>query len=319
MSVAEFENWIKNLSVGRTVLKVQQHHTYSPSYIHFKGNNHFELQRGMKNYHVTHNGWADMGQHFTIFPDGSILTGRSLEKSPACITGQNANAICIENLGNFDLNADSMTPEQENAIISVTAALCSRFSLPVTSNAIVYHHWFNLSTGERNNGTKNNKSCPGTNFFGGNKVADCEAHFLPLIQQKLSGTSTNVPTTPDFKYVVVTTQSLNVRSSHSPTSSKVTDRDAVLMGAVLRVFEEKNGWLKISNSNQHWVSGKYTTAVTKAVVTSDTLNVRSGPSVSFPKMGSFRKGEELFVIGEENGWCKISMDDKWVSKKYLLF
>ena len=62
----------------------------------------------MKAYHVTYNGWNDIGQHFTIFPDGLILTGRSLEKSPACIYGQNANAICIENLGNFDLGGDQM-------------------------------------------------------------------------------------------------------------------------------------------------------------------------------------------------------------------
>lgn len=319
LNVAEFESWIKNLRVGRTVFKVQQHHTYSPSYVHFKGNNHFELQRGMKNYHVTHNGWSDIGQHFTIFPDGSILTGRNLEKSPACITGQNANSICIENLGNFDSNGDVMTQAQKDSIIAVTAFLCSRFSLPITTNSIVYHHWFNLSTGERNNGTKNNKSCPGTNFFGGNKVNDCEAHFLPLIKQKISNAPISPVINSNFKYVVVTTKTLNVRKSFSLKSDKVTDRSAILMGSVLRVFEEKEGWLKISNSLDHWVSGKFTSPVIKATVSSDTLNVRSGSDVSFPKIGSYLKGEEVFVNKEKNGWCKISMDEKWVSKKYLIF
>lgn len=319
LSLIEFESWIKNMKVGRTVLKVQQHHTFSPSYIHFKGNNHFELQRGMKNYHVTHNGWSDIGQHFTIFPDGSILTGRSLEKSPACITGQNANSICIENLGNFDINGDVISQVQKDSIVAVTALLCSRFSLPITSNSIVYHHWFNLSTGERNNGTKNNKSCPGTNFFGGNKVIDCETNFLPLVKQKLSGISFDSVSNSNFKYVVVTTKSLNVRTSYTPTSGKVVNRSAIVMGSVLRVFKEKNGWLKISNSLEHWVSGKYTSLVTRAIVNSDTLNVRSGADVSFPKIGSYLKGEEVFITNEVNGWCKISMDEKWVSKKYLSF
>ena len=158
LTISEFETWLFSLKLARTILKVQEHHTFSPSYAQFKGNNHFEIQKGMKNYHVNHNGWEDMGQHFSIFPDGTILTGRSLEKSPACITGQNANSICIENVGNFDIGGDSMTQLQKEAIVSVTALLCKRFNLSVNSNSIVYHHWFNLSSGERNNGTKNNKS-----------------------------------------------------------------------------------------------------------------------------------------------------------------
>ena len=85
MNVAQFEAWISNLRIGRTILKIQQHHTYIPSYIHFTGSNHFERQLAMKNYYVNQNGWQDIGQHFTIFPDGAILTGRSLEQSLACI------------------------------------------------------------------------------------------------------------------------------------------------------------------------------------------------------------------------------------------
>lgn len=319
LTITEFESWIKKLKIGRTVLKIQQHHTFSPSYVLFKGNNHFDLQRGMKNHHVTHNGWADIGQHFTIFPDGTILTGRSLEKSPACITGQNANSICIENLGNFDINGDAMTNLQRDAIINVTAILCTRFSIPVNSNTIVYHHWYDLNSGVRNNGTKNNKSCPGTNFFGGNKVIDCEKNFLPLISKK---TLSIIPITPivnKVKYVIVNTKSLNIRVSPDALSEKIKDRAAITFGAVLRVFEEKNGWLKISNSLEHWVSGKFTNSVVKATVNSDTLNVRSGSDLSFPKIGSFLKGEEVFVIEEKNGWCKIGMDEKWVSKKFLSF
>lgn len=186
MDASAFATWITNLRVSRTILKIQQHHTFSPSYIHFDGNNHFERQRSMKDYHVQVNGWQDIGQHFTIFPDGSILTGRSLEQSPACIYGQNANAICIENFGNFDRGKDTMTDAQKQSIISVTAQLCKRFNIPVSSDVLVYHHWFDLQSGLRNNGTRNNKSCPGSNFFSGNKVEDCQANFLPLVSAALS-------------------------------------------------------------------------------------------------------------------------------------
>lgn len=319
MSVIEFEQWIKTTRVGRTILKVQQHHTYSPSYVHFNGANHFERQLAMKNHHVCHNGWADIGQHFTIFPDGSILTGRNLEKTPACITGNNANSICIENFGNFDLNGDVMTTAQKEAIVEVTALLCKRFGLAVNTNSIVYHHWYDLSSGVRNNGTKNNKSCPGTNFFGGNKVLDCETKFLPLVRAKLSTDSILVETPEVLNYVVVTAKSLNVRVKPASDSAKATDRSSLTLGSVLRVFKEKEGWLKISNSQEHWIFSKHTKPVQKALVTVDALNVRSGSDASFPKVGSYLKGEEVFVVEEKNNWCKVSMDEKWVSKKFLKF
>ncbi len=129
MTPKEFETYISNLRIARTVLRIQQHHTYIPSYVHYKGNNHFELQKGMKNTHINTNGWADIGQHISIFPDGSIVTGRSFEKSPACIYGNNANAFCIENVGNFDKGADEMTTTQREAIITVTTSLCKKFGL----------------------------------------------------------------------------------------------------------------------------------------------------------------------------------------------
>ncbi|MEO6681667.1 MAG: peptidoglycan recognition family protein [Ginsengibacter sp.] len=224
MSVAEFESWIQSSRVARTILFIQQHHTYSPDYHLCKDHNHFELQKVMKNYHVFTNGWMDMGQHFTIFPDGEIVTGRSLELTPACIYGNNSHSVCIENVGNFDAGGDVMTPKQEEAILRVTAALCKKFNIPVNTSRIVYHHWFNLSTGERNDGTKNNKSCPGTKFFGGNKVEDCQLNFLPRVKALI-----DVVIDPEItglvKYVQVTASALSVRSRPDGSSDRVNDRD----------------------------------------------------------------------------------------------
>lgn len=319
MSVLQFENWIANERVGRTVLKIQHHHTYIPSYIHFTGTNHFERQLAMKNFHIHQNGWRDIGQHFTIFPDGSVMTGRSLELSPACITNQNANSICIENFGNFDLNGDVMTNAQQETIIAVTAALCKKFNLPVTSNSIVYHHWYRLDNGSRNDGTGNNKSCPGTNFFGGNKVSDFNQHFVPLVVAKLNGHSIKTDRTSILKYVFVTARLLNIRTGPSATSAKAKDRPNIEIGGILRVYEEQNNWYKISNSLEHWVSVRYTNEVKRAIVTTKSLNVRTGPGIHYPKTSSILKDTEVFVYKEIDGWCKIGMDDRWVSKSYLKF
>lgn len=320
MTIDEFEQWLASTRVARTILTVQEHHTYSPNYGLFSGQNHFELQRGMKNHHVNHNGWSDIGQHFTTFPDGTILTGRSLEKSPACIYGQNANSICFEHLGNFDKGKDQMTDAHRDTIVRATAAVVKKFSLGVNSKSIVYHHWFDLGTGQRNNGTRNNKSCPGTGFFGGNKVPDMEANFLPLVAKRL-GAGTLVASSPPLilRYVAVTADSLNIRTQPDISSPKASDRDAATLGSVLRVYEEQNGWFRISSSQDHWVSGKYTQDVKRAVVTANLLNARSGPGTSFPKVGTYPKGTGLFISAEEGNWAKVNMDGKWVSKTYLKF
>lgn len=316
-SVEEFEKWIGSVKIARTVFKIQLHHTYVPSYEHFKINNHFELQDGMKKHHVNQNGWNDIGQHFTIFPDGNILTGRSLEKSPACIYSQNANAICIENLGNFDSGNDEMSLEQKESIIRVTVALCKRFNLNIDTERIVYHHWFDLLSGVRNNGVKNNKTCPGTNFFGGNKVIDCINNFLPLIKEKLSDSDLKNDSSEIEKYVIVTTDFLNIRSEPNYKSKKVKERQAVELGAILRVYLEKEKWYKISNSSEHWINSRYTKEVIRGRIKANILNVRSGPGIDYSSVGRYKKGEEVFITEIKKNWCKISMENKWISKKYI--
>ncbi len=317
MTITEFENWISNLRVARTIIYLQQHHTFSPNYDLFNGNNHFDLQKGMKNHHINSNGWRDIGQHFSIFPDGTILTGRSLELSPACIFGINANAICIENVGNFDIGHDQMTAEQSDSILRATAAICKRFSIPTNTDKVVYHHWFDLSSGNRNDGNgDNNKSCPGTNFFGGNKVADCQANFLPLVQNLISG---NLVNPVILKYVCVTSNTLNVRTQADANATKATDRAAATLGSILRVFQEQNGWYKISNSQNHWVSGQYTVDVRRASVNANSLNVRNAPKSNALKISAVTAGQELFVFEQSNDWSKISIEEKWVKTEFLNF
>lgn len=315
MNIGEFEQWIAARQVSRTVLFLQEHHTFAPAYANFKGNNHFTLLTGMRNYHINQNGWADIGQHFTIFPDGMIATGRNLEMSPACIKGRNENAICIENVGNFDKGKDVMNAAQRETIVRSAAALAKRFSIPINTDRIVYHHWFDLNTGARTNGDSGVvKSCPGSAFFGGNKVANAKAEFLPLVIQAAGG-NFGQQLAGVLKFGYVTAQTLNVRKGPSAKQARVT---SVSLGAILRIYKAQDGWYKIAKNREEWVAGNFVRDVTRAAVAdTDELNVRSGPGTDFSIVGNYLRGEELFVHEFEGNWAKIGLDERWVSRKFL--
>lgn len=192
----EFESWLKKQKVSRKIKLIQIHHT-ATRLSTFKNNNHFALQQSMKNFHIRNNGFADIAQQFTIFPDGTILTGRSLNTNPAGITGANTGAICIENYGWFDKNYDIMPQAQKDAIIKYVAILCKHFKLTPSSNTIVYHCWYTAKGQKLNDyvAGKSCKTCPGTNFFGGNTFSAYITNFLPLVKQEFDNAKNNNSTT----------------------------------------------------------------------------------------------------------------------------
>lgn len=183
IDINDFKSYIDSLNITRTIKLIQLHHTYSPTYKQFTGDNHLTLQKNMRNYHINTNGWADIGQHFTIFPDGKICTGRSINSSPAGIKGANTGAICIECLGNFDVGGDTMTEEQKNAIVAVTKILIDKFGLNTNDN-VTYHCWWGADGREIGDYYKgvSVKTCPGTNFFGGNGLTAYRNNLQPLIE-----------------------------------------------------------------------------------------------------------------------------------------
>ncbi len=183
LTLQEFENYIKGLSVKRSITKLQLHHTYSPSYKQFTGANHLSMQIGMRNSHIYNNGWNDIAQHFTVFPDGKIVTGRSLEENPAGIYGANTGAICVECVGDFD--SEVIKEAQANAIVRLCRIICDKFKIDAETG-IVYHAWF--TSDGKSLGTyikgKSVKTCPGTGFFGGNTRKAFEENLLPLIKEE---------------------------------------------------------------------------------------------------------------------------------------
>lgn len=259
MTVSEFASWLMTNRFDRQIKVVQNHHTYIPNYSHFKHNNHFALCESMERSHLER-GFAEIAQNMTIFPDGMLVLCRSFNTIPAGVKGANQQGLCMEHLGNFDKNGDSMTAAQRDAIIAVNALLLQRFGLPCDSQHVVYHHWWDLNTGERTNGSGVTKSCPGSAFFGGNSVEAAEQHFLPLIRARLTVAtppdalaSPTAPPTPLFN-AEVSTASLRVRSDASQTAAVL---GSVANGALLAIYEQKNGWYRIHPSAQRWVSGRF--------------------------------------------------------------
>ena len=222
MTVPEFEKWIKTVSVSRSITLLQVHHTWSPSFAQFNGSNHFTLQQNMKNYHVNSAGYADIAQNFTVFPDGTIMTGRSLNLNPAGVYGANTNGICVEHLGNFDKGGDVMPAVMKNAIVRIYAAMANRFKInPETG--IRYHGWYTASGTYLGtyNSSRSCKTCPGTNWFGGNSRASYDANFKPLIKQAMSGNYAG-----EDEEVVKSIKVTNSANNKTVTVSAITKKDS---------------------------------------------------------------------------------------------
>jgi uncharacterized protein YraI len=321
----ELASWLRQEPVNRIVRLVQNHHTYLPDYSAFGRTNHVALLRGMESAHIAR-GFSEIAQHLTTFPDGSVAVCRPFDKIPAGILGANTNAICIENLGNFDTGKDAMTAEQSDAIVKVNALLCLKFRLDPSVETIVYHHWYDLRSGERTNGSGTTKTCPGERFFSGNTVADAERSFLPLVTQQreryAAAARSDVSAGVLFAGEVAA-DLLNVRAG---PSAKATALKQLHRGVQVAVFEERDGWCRISSGSQ-WVDGHYLArssapdgapALYSAHVTASSLNVRTQPSVSGQPVGVLARSALAYVYEECDGWCRINPAEQlWVNKAYL--
>jgi len=56
-----------------------------------------------------------------------------------------------------------------------------------------------------------------------------------------------------------------------------------------------------------------------AAVATGSVNVRTGPSVSFAKVDTLYRGEQVSITDRDGGWCFVlkSGPDGWVSCRYL--
>ena len=255
-STDQFKNYLLTSSFSREIRFIQNHHTWLPNY------NSFTAERGemfwlesMRQTHIHERKWSDIGQNITTFKSGNIALCRPIDTMPAGIFGANSGAICIENFGNFDAGKDAMTDEHRETIIMLNALLCIKFKLQPIKSQVVYHHWFDTKgkrfTEEKINsgGVKNEqKTCPGTDFFGGNTITAAESNFYPLIANQITALKGAPSVTPVKKKV--NTATLNVRSGAGKNFPVLR---TLIQNTEVSIYNDADGWSKISNTAEEWV------------------------------------------------------------------
>ena len=117
-------------------------------------------------------------------------------------------------------------------------------------------------------------------------------------------------------YGVVDLKALNVRAGPGTHYTKVKE---VSQGVRYAYYEESDGWVRIGDG---WVSTLYfylegTTAedATTGTVTTNDLNVRSGPATSYQRLNSYMEGDSVQLLAVVNGWGYT--EKGWISMMYV--
>ncbi|KGJ50688.1 hypothetical protein KD33_01445 [Clostridium sp. NCR] len=149
------------------------------------------------------------------------------------------------------------------------------------------------------------------------KIAIATLAFMPL-------TATNV--FASGQEGIVTAPSLNVRSEPSTGSSFLF---SIKQNEKVTILETQDGWYKIKagNGNSGWASSEYiktdinqnNQSESKRTVTADVLNMRSGASTSYRTIAKIKKGTQVELISESNGWSKIKYEGRigYASSEFL--
>ena len=109
----------------------------------------------------------------------------------------------------------------------------------------------------------------------------------------------------------VNTGTLNVRSGPHTGYDRI---GTLKHNTQVTILASVNGWYKISSGDLvGYVSGEYITPGSdplveprEGMVTTGSLNIRSGPGTSYSKVGSLGRGASVTVVDTVNGWYKIT-------------
>ena len=270
----DVKKWLNSQKVTRTITRLQVHHMDLPNYSTWEKTDkkvfdepHFGRTQSLNDYGKRTWNYSDghgkyIAQHFNVFPDGMITTGRHLNSKPIGIRGWNDGAICIEIYGDFDKSHDVMNAKQKEAVIALYGELCKRFGIPVDTAHIRPHCWFTAGGTYlgKYDSSRSAKTCPGTNFWGVGCSPSGFNKFLADIKAYVNGKEVQAsPTSSKFKpYIArVNTDGLNCRKG--PGSEH--DIECVLNKgiAITVVFEVKakdgGTWCKCKSG--YYVNKKY--------------------------------------------------------------
>ena len=269
----EVKDWLAKQKVTRKITKLQVHHMDLPNYNTWKKTDkklfdepHFGRTQSLNSYGKSTwgSGASDghghyIAQHFNVFPDGKITTGRNLNSTPIGIRGWNTNAICIEIYGCFDKGKDTMTKEQKEAVVYLYGELCKRFDIPVNTTHIRPHCWFTAGGTYlgKYNPSRSAKTCPGTAFWGYGCSPDGFAHFIKDVKNYVNGKKeepkvvdrSGEKDVPNYTVQVIT-DTLNVRYGASTSYDKIS---TLKKGDKVVITHEKDDWGLIQGA-KGWIS-----------------------------------------------------------------
>ena len=282
----DVRNWLAKQNVTRTITRLQVHHMDAPSYSTWEKTDkkvfaepHFGRTQSLNDYgkRTWGSGASDghghyIAQHFNVFPDGKITTGRNLNSTPIGIRGWNTNAICVEIYGKFDKGHDVMNAKQKEAVIYLYGELCKRFDIPVNTSHIRPHCWFTAGGTYlgKYNSSRSAKTCPGTNFWGVGCSTSGFAKFIADVKAYVNGKAPVEEKPKETKVnkegkVNVSSGTLNVRKSYDADSIKLGElKDNTKVKIVATV---SNGWLRIKYKDGYgYVNSKYIDGIKDVVV-----------------------------------------------------
>ena len=84
----------------------------------------------IKSWHVKGRGWSDIGYHFVIELDGSVKTGRPIERIGAHVQGHNTGSIGVCYVGGVDADKkpkDTRTEAQRAAMDELISSLLEQY------------------------------------------------------------------------------------------------------------------------------------------------------------------------------------------------
>ena len=203
MNKNEIGTYLAKQKVTRKITRLQVHHMDLPNYSTWKKTDkkvfsepHFGRTQSLNDYgkKTWGSGASDghghyIAQHFNVFPDGMITTGRHLNSTPIGVKGWNTNAICIEIYGDFDKGKDKMTKAQKEAVIALYGELCKKFNIKPSTSTIRPHCWFTAGGTYlgKYDPNRSAKTCPGTNFMGYGCSTTGFSKFITDVKNYING------------------------------------------------------------------------------------------------------------------------------------
>ena len=276
----EIRDWLKKQKVTRKITRLQVHHMDLPNYSTWEKTDkkvfsepHFGRTQSLNDYGRKKWGYSDghghyIAQHFNVFPDGKITTGRHLNSTPIGIVGWNTNAICIEIYGDFDKGHDKMNDKQKEAVIALYGELCKRFGIPVDTAHIRPHCWFTAGGTYlgKYDPNRSAKTCPGTNFWGTGCSKEGFNAFIRDIKDYVNGKKTELTeptkskeTVTKFKpyFAKPTVDDLNCRKGPGVDFDVV---QVINREVAITIIEEKklsDGSIWCKAKSDYWINKKY--------------------------------------------------------------